>query len=119
MLVKERALIFMDNIFNKYPRYLYVCDDDCNSLLYNLVVYGFRPSKIYRLAKEAFKGTYSDEVIKGWMKKFYSRFFSQQFKRSCMPDGPKVGPVSLSPRGGYRIPSDACVKDYLKEVNEL
>lgn len=87
--------------------------------LYNLVVYGFRPTKIYRLAKVAFSGVYSNEVIKGWMKKFYSRFFSQQFKRSCMPDGPKVGPVSLSPRGGYRIPSDACAKDYLKEVNEL
>ncbi len=87
--------------------------------LYNLVVNGFRPRKIYRLAKVAFNGLYKEETIKKWLKKFYYRFFSQQFKRSCMPDGPKVGPVSLSPRGGYRIPSDACSKDYIKEIDEL
>ncbi len=87
--------------------------------LYYIVRYGFRPTKVYRLAKYAFKGKYSDEIIKKWLRNFYYRFFMQQFKRSCLPDGPKVGSVSLSPRGDFKMPSDACSKDYLDEVDKL
>lgn len=87
--------------------------------LYYIVRYGFRPKKVYRLAKYAFDGKYSDEVIKKWLRNFYYRFFAQQFKRSCLPDGPKVGSVSLSPRGDFRMPSDAYSKDFLNEVDNL
>jgi NAD+ synthase (glutamine-hydrolysing) len=75
--------------------------------LYYVVRMGFRPEKVLRLAKYAFKGTFDDGTIEKWLMNFYRRFFSQQFKRSCMPDGPKVGTVSLSPRGDWRMPSDA------------
>ena len=75
--------------------------------LYYMVRFGFTPDKIFRLAKIAFKGEYDDETIKKWLKTFIRRFFSQQFKRSCLPDGPKVGTVTLSPRGDWRMPSDA------------
>ena len=75
--------------------------------LYYLVRQGFTPKKIFRLAKIAFDGAYDDETIKKWLKTFLRRFFSQQFKRSCLPDGPKVGTVTLSPRGDWRMPSDA------------
>ena len=75
--------------------------------LYHLVRYGAGPSKIFRLAQAAFQGDYDDETIRKWLKTFLRRFISQQFKRSCLPDGPKVGSVSLSPRGDWRMPSDA------------
>ncbi|MFA6593098.1 MAG: NAD(+) synthase [Bacteroidales bacterium] len=75
--------------------------------LYNLFRFGYPPSKLLFLAKKAFAGVYDDATIEKWLKTFVRRFFSQQFKRSCMPDGPKVGSVSLSPRGDWRMPSDA------------
>ena len=75
--------------------------------LYYLVRQGFTPKKIFRLAKIAFDGIYDEETIRKWLKTFLRRFFSQQFKRSCLPDGPKVGTVTLSPRGDWRMPSDA------------
>jgi NAD+ synthase (glutamine-hydrolysing) len=75
--------------------------------LYYVVRFGYAPHKIYRMAVKAFEGTYDNETILKWLKAFYRRFFSQQFKRSCLPDGPKVGTVSLSPRGDWRMPSDA------------
>ncbi|WP_434311607.1 NAD(+) synthase [Hominifimenecus sp. rT4P-3] len=87
--------------------------------LYYVLRYGFSPEKIYRLAKAAFMGVYEDAVILHWMKNFYRRFFSQQFKRSCLPDGPKVGAVALSPRGDWRMPSDACSRIWLDEVEAL
>ena len=87
--------------------------------LYYLLRFGYRPSKIYRLAKIAFAGEYEDLVILKWMKIFYRRFFSQQFKRSCVPDGPKVGTVALSPRGDLRMPSDASAALWMKEIETL
>ena len=81
--------------------------------------FGFSPSKIFRLAQKSFEGDYSSEEIQKWMKKFYWRFFSQQFKRSCMPDGPKVGTVTLSPRGDFRMPSDAAVNLWMKEIEMI
>ena len=75
--------------------------------LYYFVRFGFTSEKIFRLAKHAFDGKYSDEAIKKWLQTFLRRFFSQQFKRSCCPDGPKVATVTLSPRGDWRMPSDA------------
>ncbi|SEQ56489.1 NAD+ synthase (glutamine-hydrolysing) [Lachnospiraceae bacterium NE2001] len=81
--------------------------------------YGYSPSKIYFLAKKAFKDDYSDEEILKWMKMYYSRFFSQQFKRSCMPDGVKVGSVSMSPRGDLRMPSDAAALIWMDELESL
>ncbi|MBO5627878.1 MAG: NAD(+) synthase, partial [Aeriscardovia sp.] len=75
--------------------------------LYYMLRFGFSPSKIFMLAQRAFAGVFDDETIKKWLKTFCRRFFSQQFKRSCLPDGPKVGSVSLSPRGDWRMPSDA------------
>ena len=88
--------------------------------LYNILRFGFSPSKIYFLAKKAFaEEEYSPEVIRHWMKIFYKRFFSQQFKRSCMPDGAKVGSVSLSPRGDWRMPSDASANAWLSEIDSL
>jgi NAD+ synthase (glutamine-hydrolysing) len=75
--------------------------------LYYLVRFGFSPEKIFFLAKNAFAGEYNDEVIEKWLKTFLRRFFAQQFKRSCIPDGPKVGSINLSPRGDWRMPSDA------------
>ncbi len=87
--------------------------------LYNVLRYGFSPSRIYFLAKKAFEGQYDDETIKKWIKIFFRRFFNQQFKRSCLPDGPKVGSVCLSPRGDWRMPSDASSALWLKECDTL
>lgn len=84
--------------------------------LYHMLRFGFSPLKIYRLANYAFAGAYPEEVILKWLKVFIKRFFSQQFKRSCMPDGPKVGSVSLSPRGDWRMPSDASAKLWMDEL---
>lgn len=86
--------------------------------LYYFVRFGFKPSKIYRIAKIAFNGQYDDNTILSWLKVFIRRFFAQQFKRSCLPDGPKVGSVTLSPRGDFRMPSDAAVKLWLAELEE-
>ncbi len=88
-------------------------------VLYHVLGYGFSPSKIYFLAQKAFDGEYSDEVIRHWMKVFYRRFFNQQFKRSCMPDGPKAFNVSLSPRGDWKMPSDASSALWLEECDNL
>ncbi len=87
--------------------------------LYYVLRFGFRPAKIYRIAKEAFKGAFDEDTIMKWLKKFYYRFFSQQYKRSCMPDGPKTGSAALSPRGDLRMPSDACVSLWIKELEDL
>ena len=87
--------------------------------LYYMLRFGFAPKKIFRLAKHAFAGEYEDAVILKWLKTFYRRFFSQQFKRSCLPDGPKVGSVGVSPRGDLRMPSDACARLWLEELEGL
>ena len=87
--------------------------------LYYMLRFGFRPSKIFYLAQHAFSGKYTDEVIKKWITIFFRRFFSQQFKRSCLPDGPKVGSCSLSPRGDWRMPSDASAAAWIEECNKL
>lgn len=87
--------------------------------IYHFLRFGFRPSKIYFLACTAFRGVYNEETIKKWLTTFCRRFFQQQFKRSCLPDGPKVGSVGLSPRGDWRMPSDACATLWLKECEEL
>ena len=87
--------------------------------LYYFLRFGFRPSKIYFLAQTAFSGVYDDETIKKWLQTFFRRFFNQQFKRSCLPDGPKVGSISISPRGDWRMPSDASSAAWLKEIAEL
>ena len=101
--------------------------------LYYFLRFGFRPSKIYLLAKKAFlesqgervkisdndPDSYDEETIKKWLKTFVRRFFNQQFKRSCLPDGPKVGSVSLSPRGDWRMPSDATSTIWLQEAESL
>lgn len=87
--------------------------------IYHFLRFGFRPSKIFYLASVAFRGEYNDETIKKWLTTFYRRFFQQQFKRSCLPDGPKVGSVGLSPRGDWKMPSDACATLWLKECEEL
>ncbi len=84
--------------------------------LYHLVRYGAQPPKIFIMAKQAFEGKYDDETIKKWLKSFLKRFFSQQFKRSCIPDGPKVGSISLSPRGDWRMPTDGDVSIWLKNI---
>ena len=87
--------------------------------LYYFVRFAFPPSKIYRIAKLAFKGIYDNDTILSWLKVFVRRFFTQQFKRSCLPDGPKVGSVTLSPRGDFRMPSDASVRLWLEELENL
>ena len=87
--------------------------------LYYFVRYGFEPAKIYRIARHAFEGQYDGLIIKCWLKTFMRRFFTQQFKRSCVPDGPKVGSVAMSPRGDWRMPSDACSAEWLKLVDEI
>lgn len=81
--------------------------------LYYMLRFGFPKAKLYRMAKQTFDGVYDDETIKKWLDKFYWRFFSQQFKRSCLPDGPKVGSVAVSPRGDLRMPSDASPSAWL------
>ena len=87
--------------------------------LYYFLRFGFSPRKIFFLAQHAFKGMYDDATIKKWLSTFFRRFFNQQFKRSCLPDGPKVGSVSLSPRGDWRMSSDAVSRLWLKECEEL
>ena len=87
--------------------------------LYYLLRFGYEPAKIYRLARYAFAGEYEDDTIYRWLETFLRRFFSQQFKRSCLPDGPKVGTVALSPRGDLRMPSDACAANWLKDLESV
>jgi NAD+ synthase (glutamine-hydrolysing) len=87
--------------------------------IYYFLRYGFSPAKIYVMAQKAFANTYDDKTIKKWLQTFCRRFFNQQFKRSCLPDGPKVGSVSLSPRGDWRMPSDASSTLWLKECENL
>lgn len=87
--------------------------------LYYILRYGYHPEKIYRLAVKAFDGEYKNETILKWLKVFYRRFFNQQFKRSCLPDGPKVGSAAVSPRGDLRMPSDACSRLWLEELEKL
>ena len=87
--------------------------------LYNFIRGGYRPAKILFLAEQAFRGSYDHATIRKWLEVFFRRFFSQQFKRSAMPDGPKVGSVALSPRGDWRMPSDASAAVWLKELETL
>ncbi len=87
--------------------------------LYYMLRCGYPPAKVYRVAKLAFQGQYEDGTILKWLKAFYRRFFAQQFKRSCLPDGPKVGSVALSPRGDLRMPSDASARLWLDQAEEL
>lgn len=87
--------------------------------LYYMLRCGFDPEKIYRIAKYTFNGEYSDEVLLKWLKNFYRRFFQQHFKRSCLPDGPKVGSVAVSPRGDLRMPSDASAAVWMAQVEKL
>ena len=86
--------------------------------LYYFLRMGYEPGKIYRIAKLSFAGEYDDETIYKWLRTFCWRFFSQQFKRSCLPDGPKVGTVALSPRGDWRMPSDACVVLWIQNLEK-
>ena len=87
--------------------------------LYHFMRNAFTPAKINFLAQQAFRDIYDDETIMKWLHTFIRRFFSQQFKRSCVPDGPKVGSVSLSPRGDWRMPSDAIAAEWLKNLDEV
>ena len=87
--------------------------------LYYMLRFGYPPRKIYRIARKTFAGAYDDATIKKWLVTFIRRFFTQQFKRSCLPDGPKVGTVTLSPRGDWRMPSDACAALWLSEAERL
>ena len=87
--------------------------------LYHTLRSGVPPAKLLFLAEQTFAGEYEKDFIKQWLKVFYRRFFSQQFKRSCMPDGPKIGSVSLSPRGDLKMPSDADSSLWLAEVDML
>ena len=87
--------------------------------LYYVVRFGFSPSKILFLAEQAFAGEYDKATLLKWLKNFYRRFFSQQFKRSCLPDGPKVGTISLSPRGDWRMPTDAFYRIWMEELEKL
>ncbi len=87
--------------------------------LYYMLRFGYPPRKIYRIARKTFAGAYDDATIKKWLVTFIRRFFTQQFKRSCLPDGPKVGTVTLSPRGDWRMPSDACAALWLEQAENL
>lgn len=87
--------------------------------LYYMMRFGFTPSKIFRMARIAFEGEYEDSVIYKWLNTFYRRFFSQQFKRNCLPDGPKVGSVAVSPRGDLRMPSDASNAVWMKDLEQI
>ena len=87
--------------------------------LYYVLRFGFGPAKIYRIAQTAFADKYTPDVLLYWLRNFYRRFFAQQFKRSCLPDGPKVGSVTLSPRGDWRMPSDACNALWMRELDTL
>ena len=81
--------------------------------------FGYSPKKIFRLARDTFEQEYDTETILKWLEIFVKRFFSQQFKRSCLPDGPKIGTVALSPRGDLRMPSDASAAVWLQEIKEI
>ena len=87
--------------------------------LYYVLRFGFGPAKIYRLARRALGDRYPDDALLHWLKNFYRRFFAQQFKRSCLPDGPKIGSITLSPRGDWRMPSDACAAVWQAELAQL
>jgi NAD+ synthase (glutamine-hydrolysing) len=87
--------------------------------LYHMLRYGYAPGKIYALACMAFKDDFDGETIKKWLKTFYRRFFTQQFKRSCVPDGVGVGSIGLSPRTSWRMPSDAAATVWLAEIDQL
>ncbi len=87
--------------------------------LFYMLRYGYSPEKLYRLAKQAFAGVYDSKTLLHWLKTLTRRFFNQQFKRSCLPDGPKIGSVGLSPRGDWRMPSDASSTVWLEEINAL
>ena len=87
--------------------------------MFYLVRYGFSPKKIYNMANKAFEGVYDSETIKKWLRTFFRRFFTQQFKRSCLPDGPKVGSITFSPRGDFKMPSDASFTLWMKEIDEI
>ncbi len=87
--------------------------------LYYLLRFGFEPGKIYRMALKSFEGAYDVKTVHTWLRTFYRRFFAQQFKRSCLPDGPKVGSVTLSPRGDWRMPSDASSRLWLAQIDAL
>lgn len=87
--------------------------------MYYALRFGYQPSKIYRLAKHVFAGIYDEETILKWLNTFYRRFFMQQFKRSCLPDGPKTGSVALSPRGDLRMPSDACATVWMEDLKNI
>ena len=87
--------------------------------LYYVLRFGFKPEKIFSLACTAFQDEFDRETIKKWLKTFYKRFFTQQFKRSCLPDGVKVGSVCLSPRGDWRMPTDSSAKIWLDQVEKL
>ena len=87
--------------------------------IYYALRYGFTPEKIYTLACRAFADDFDSETIKKWLKSFYRRFFTQQFKRSCLPDGVKVGSVGLGPRGDWVMPSDASARLWLEEAEKL
>ena len=87
--------------------------------LYYMLRFGYEPSKIFRLAEKEFEDDYDNVTILKWLDTFCRRFFSQQFKRSCLPDGPKVGTVALSPRGDWRMPSDACAEIWLEDLSHI
>ena len=87
--------------------------------MYYVIRWGFEPEKIFYMAREAFDGLYDKETIGKWLHTFYKRFFSQQFKRSCLPDSPKVGTIALSPRGDLRMPSDAVSRLWLENLDKL
>ena len=87
--------------------------------LYYMIRYGFAPNKVFMMAKNSFSKKYSDKEILKWLTTFIKRFFSQQFKRSCLPDGPKIGSVSLSPRGDWRMPSDASRESWLEALTYI
>ena len=87
--------------------------------LYYMLRFGYEPDKIYRIAIQTFHGIYENDEILKWLKVFYRRFFTQQFNRSCLPDGPKVGSVAVSPRGDLRMPSDACMTLWMKQLEAL
>ena len=87
--------------------------------LFYMLRYGMSPDKLFRLATHAFNGIYDDATLIKWLENFVRRFFAQQFKRSCLPDGPKVGSVSVSPRGDLKLPSDASCAEWLKDIEKL
>ena len=87
--------------------------------LYYMLRFGYTPDKLFRLAKHAFAGAYSDEILLKWLKNFVRRFFAQQFKRSCLPDGPKIGSIGFSPRGDWKMPSDASAREWMRIADSL